>query len=38
MLRHQYAHTAAEVETQIDRLRGPLLAQITAYRRRQALG
>ena len=36
MLRHQYAHTAAEVETQIDRLRGPLQAQITAYRRRQA--
>ena len=36
MLHHQYAHTAAEVETQIDRLRGPLRAQITAYRRRQA--
>ena len=38
MLRHQYAHTATEVETQIDRLRGPLRAQITAYRRRQAPG
>jgi len=38
MLRHQYAHTAAEVETQIDRLRGPLRAQITAYRGRQAPG
>ena len=38
MLRHQYAHTAAEVETQIDRLRGPLRVQITAYRRRQAPG
>ena len=37
MLHHQYAHTAAEVEAQIDRLRGPLQAQITAYRRRQAL-
>jgi hypothetical protein len=36
MLHHQYAHTAAEVEAQIDRLRGPLRAQITAYRRRQA--
>ena len=36
ILCHQYAHTAAEVETQIDRLRGPLRAQITAYRRRQA--
>ena len=38
MLLHQYAHTAAEVETQIDRLRGPLRVQIMAYRRRQAPG
>ena len=38
ILHHQYAHTAAEVETQIDRLRRPLLGQIMAYRRRQATG
>jgi hypothetical protein len=38
MLRHQYAHTAADIETQIDRLHRPLLVQITAYRHRQAPG
>jgi hypothetical protein len=31
MLTHQYGHTAAEVEAQIDRLRGPLQSQITTY-------
>ena len=31
MLMHQYGHTAAEVEARIDRLRGPLRSQITAY-------
>jgi hypothetical protein len=31
MLTHQYGHTAAEVEARIDRLRGPLQSQITAY-------
>jgi hypothetical protein len=31
MLTHQYAHTSAEVEARIDRLRGPLQSQITAY-------
>jgi hypothetical protein len=38
MLTHQYAHTAAEVEERIDRLRTPLLAQITAYHRQQDQG
>jgi hypothetical protein len=38
MLMHQYAHTAAEVEARIDRLRSPLLAQITAYHRQQDQG
>ena len=38
MLTHHYAHTAAEVEERIDRLRTPLLAQITAYHRQQDQG
>jgi hypothetical protein len=38
MLTHQYAHTAAEVEARIDRLRGPLQSQITAYHRQQDQG
>jgi hypothetical protein len=38
MLTHHYAHTAAEVEARIDRLRTPLLAQITAYHRQQDQG
>jgi hypothetical protein len=38
MLTHHYAHTAAEVEGRIDRLRTPLLAQITAYHRQQDKG
>jgi hypothetical protein len=35
MLMHQYAHTPAEVEERIDRLRTPLRSQITAYHRQQ---
>ena len=38
MLFHHYGSTAVEVETPIDRLHRPLLAQIMAYRRRQATG
>jgi hypothetical protein len=38
MLTHQYAHTAAEVEARIDRLRGPLQSQITAYHRQRDEG
>jgi hypothetical protein len=38
MLTHQYAHTAEEVEARIDRLRGPLQSQITAYHRQQDQG
>jgi hypothetical protein len=38
MLMHQYAHTAAEVEARIDRLRRPLQSQITAYHRQQDRG
>jgi hypothetical protein len=38
MLTHQYAHTPAEVEERIDRLRTPLLSQITAYHRQQDQG
>jgi hypothetical protein len=38
MLMHQYAHTAAEVETRIDRFSSPLRLQITAYRRQRAPG
>jgi hypothetical protein len=38
MLMHQYAHTAEEVEVRIDRLRSPLLSQITAYHRQRDQG
>jgi hypothetical protein len=38
MLTHQYAHTAEEVEARIDRLRGPLQSQITAYHRQRDQG
>ena len=38
MLMHQYAHTAAEVEAQIDRLRHPLQSQITTYHHQQDQG
>jgi len=38
MRTHQYAHTAAEVEARIDRLRGPLQFQITASHRQRDQG
>ena len=38
MLTHQYAHTAAEVEARIDRLRGPLQSQIIAYHHQRDQG
>jgi hypothetical protein len=38
MLMHQYAHTATEVEAQIDRLRHPLQSQITTYHHQQDQG